>query len=101
LIAGSVPNDRGHHSERRRAVGLRRRLDGFTLRLGGRADVVAALARRLDTGGTVGLHQAHDAQARSEALLWGFAFMMVSTNAMVAGPILAASRIMRCGVHSA
>ena len=33
LIAGSVPNDRGHHSERRRAVGSRRRLDGFTRRL--------------------------------------------------------------------
>ena len=34
LIAGSVPNDRGHHSERRRAVSSRRRLDGFTLLLG-------------------------------------------------------------------
>jgi hypothetical protein len=37
---------------------------------------------------------------------WGvrmerFAFMMASTSAMVAGPILAASFTMRSGVHSA
>src|SRR4249919_1857483 len=43
--------------------------DGRDRSVGGRADIVAALACRLDAGGAVGLHQAHDAQTRSEALL--------------------------------
>jgi hypothetical protein len=34
LIAGSVPNDRGQHSERRRAVCSRRRQSGLTPRVG-------------------------------------------------------------------
>src|SRR5713101_7306841 len=34
--------------------------DGCDRPIGGRADVVAALARRLDTGGAIGLHQTHD-----------------------------------------
>src|ERR1700686_667308 len=40
-------------------------------------------------------------QARKPCSGWGFAFMIVSTSAIVDGPILAAALIILAGVHSA
>src|SRR5205807_4028186 len=40
-------------------------------------------------------------QARKPCSGWGLAFMIASTSAIVAGPILAAALIILAGVHSA
>jgi hypothetical protein len=74
--------------------------DGFDRAVAGRADIIAALAGGLDAHRAIAAREPQNAETSAEALL-GVAFMIASTRAIVAGPILAASRLILAGVHSA